>query len=64
MNIWIFCSDTLFADEEYFSCFNCHISKEWDSNAVFFQWAEIMPENVADGPLTMEKKKKNIEDIS
>ena len=25
---WIFCSDTLFGDDVYFSCFNCHISKE------------------------------------
>ena len=30
----IFCSDTLFGDDEYFSCFNCYISKEWDGNAV------------------------------
>ena len=43
MIIWIFCSDTetgavtplgrgaeqiLFGDDEYFSCFNCYISKE------------------------------------
>ena len=35
MVIWIFCSDTLlFGDDEYFSCFNCYISKEWDGNAV------------------------------
>ena len=29
-----------------------------------FQWAEIMPENMADGPLTKAKRKKNTEDIS
>ena len=48
MAIGIFCSDTetgavtplgrgaeqiLFGDDEYFSCFNCYISKELDGNA-------------------------------
>ena len=25
----------LFGDDDYFSCFNCYISKEWDGNAVY-----------------------------
>ena len=35
---WLFGSFVLilnFGDDEYFSCFNCQISKEWDGNAVY-----------------------------
>ena len=34
---WLFGSFVLilFGIDEYFSCFNCHISKEWTGNAVY-----------------------------